>query len=91
MKIGRKDWIFIGVIVAVLATFFAISGKEKTKHVPYDDTHKPYYEIMAKTHDKKEAEKDCMKCHNDTGVPFPKDHPPKNRCLFCHKMVKPKQ
>jgi hypothetical protein len=38
------------------------------------------------TMDKKEAEKFCEECHSPEGVsPLPKDHPPKYRCLFCHK------
>ena len=35
MKIDKRDWLFIGLIVAVLGTFFVISGKEKTKFVPF--------------------------------------------------------
>jgi hypothetical protein len=36
--------------------------------------------------DKKEAEKFCEECHSPEGVaPLPEDHPPKYRCLFCHK------
>jgi hypothetical protein len=35
---------------------------------------------------KKEAEKQCDQCHSSEGVaPLPDDHPPKYRCLFCHK------
>jgi hypothetical protein len=37
--------------------------------------------------EKKAAEKFCEECHNPEGEagPLPKDHPPKYRCLFCHK------
>jgi hypothetical protein len=36
--------------------------------------------------DKKAAEKFCEECHNPEGVaPLPENHPPKYRCLFCHK------
>jgi hypothetical protein len=86
MKIDKRDWLFIGLIIAVLGTFFAISGKEKTKFVPFDDKHKPFYETFAKTGNKKEAEKGCESCHNEKGVPFPPNHPSKNRCLLCHKL-----
>ena len=35
---------------------------------------------------KKEAEKFCGECHNPDGAaPLPDGHPPKYRCLFCHK------
>ena len=94
MKIGRKDWVFIAIVVAVIGTFYAISGEEKTTKVPLDETHRPFYDIVAKTGSKMEADKGCPACHNQTGgVPFPKDHPVKPeggpmRCLFCHKLQK---
>ena len=34
----------------------------------------------------KEAEKFCGECHSDDGIsPLSEQHPPKYRCLFCHK------
>lgn len=92
MQLGKKDWIFIGIIAAVLAVFFAISGEEKTTKVPLDDKHRPAYDLFAKTGSKMEVDKGCPACHNDQGgVPFPPEHPvkPKDgpmRCLFCHKL-----
>jgi len=92
MKIGRNDWLFIALAAIVLIVFYAISGEEKTKKVPLDDKHKPFYEIVQKTGSKMEADKGCPACHNDQGgVPFPAKHPvkPKDgpmRCLFCHKL-----
>jgi hypothetical protein len=96
MKIGRNDWLFIALAAIVLIVFYAISGEEKTKKVPLDDKHKPFYEIVQKTGSKMEADKGCPACHNDQGgVPFPAKHPvkPKDgpmRCLFCHKLQKVK-
>jgi cbb3-type cytochrome oxidase cytochrome c subunit len=86
MKIGPKDWLFIALVGAVLAVVFLISGEEKTKKVPFDEPHRSSYETFRKTGSKGETEKGCERCHNETVRPFPKDHPPKNRCLFCHKM-----
>ena len=93
MRIGKKDWIFIGIIAAVFIIFYVISGEEKTKRVPLDDTHKPSYELFKKTGNKMDADKGCPACHNAApgGVPFPAKHPvkPKDgpmRCLFCHKL-----
>lgn len=86
MKISRKDLLFIAIICAVLAIVILISGEEKTKRVPYDEIHLPAYEILKRTGSKREAEKGCEVCHNDQKIPYPANHPPKNRCLFCHKM-----
>ena len=94
MRISKKDWIFIAIIAAVFAVFFAISGEEKTKRVPLDDKHKPSYELFKKTGSKMEADKGCPVCHFEGSVeapPFPAKHPVKPqggpmRCLFCHKL-----
>lgn len=94
MKIGKKDWLFIGLALAVLLIFLAISGEEKTSKVPYDDNHKKFYDIYKQTGSKMEADKGCPQCHNEKGgIPFPQKHPvkPKDgpmRCLFCHKLQK---
>lgn len=85
MTIKQRDWLFIGLIVVILAVFFSISGKVKTTRVPFDDDHRRFFEIVQKE-GKKAAEKFCGECHSDQGIPFPKDHPPKFRCLFCHKL-----
>ncbi len=86
MSISRKDLFFIALMGAVLLVFIFISGKETTKKVPLDPTHRPFYDLLKKTGSKMETEKGCGECHNGKGVPFPKNHPAKNRCLLCHKM-----
>jgi hypothetical protein len=103
MKIEKRDWFFIALVVVILAIFIAISGKEKTKPVPNNATHKQVYEIAYKNAPaadasifkktffkpaKKEAEKTCEPCHDAQGIKLPPNHPPKHRCLFCHKLVK---
>jgi len=91
--IGKKDWLFIAIIIVVLGIFWAISGEEKTRKVPYDNPHRPSYEIVKKSGSKLEADKRCPACHNEReGVRFPANHPvkPKDgpmRCLFCHKLI----
>jgi hypothetical protein len=101
MKIDKRDWLFVGMIVVVLAIFIGISGKEKTKVVPNDAMHKIAYDTAFKNApgpdaslykraffkpDKKGAEVFCEPCHREKGVALPPDHPSKNRCLFCHKL-----
>ena len=104
MKIEKKDWRFIALIVAVLGIFIAISGKEKTKLVPYDAAHRVSYEAAFRNApgpeasifkraffkpDKKAAEVGCEPCHLEKKVKFPLNHPKKDRCLFCHKLKMP--
>lgn len=103
MKLDKRDWLFIGLIVVVVGIFFAISGKEKTKPVPMDDTHRIVYQTAYRNApgpgesifkrsffkpDKKGAEAYCEPCHREKKIPFPPNHPAKNRCLFCHKLAK---
>lgn len=101
MKIDKRDWIFIAVIVVVVGIFVGISGKEKTTTVPNNEMHKIAYDAAFKNApapdaslfkraffkpDKKGAEVHCEPCHTEKGIEFPPNHPPKNRCLFCHKL-----
>jgi hypothetical protein len=103
MKIDKRDGMFVALIVVVVGTFIAISGKEKTRNVPHDATHKIVYDAAYRNApapdatlftraffkpDKKGAEVYCEPCHKEKGVPFPPNHPPKNRCLLCHKLKK---
>lgn len=88
MALKKRDWIFIAVVAAVLGIFLAISGKEKTSRVPFDDTHRQFHQV-ARAEGKKAAEKFCGSCHGPEGKPFPPDHPPAFRCLFCHKLAEP--
>jgi hypothetical protein len=100
MKIEKRDWMFVAVVVVVLAIFIGISGKEKTTPVPKNEMHKIAYDTAFRNApgpdaslfkrafykpDKKAAEVFCEPCHKDMKVPFPANHPAKNRCLFCHK------
>lgn len=67
---------------AAILIFLWNAPDETTAHLPKDDIHAPFHAIESK----KEAEKSCGECHGETGVsPLPPDHPPKYRCLFCHK------
>ena len=101
MKIDKRDWMFVVLIVVVLGFFIGITGREKTKLVPKDEMHKIAYEAAFRNApgpdsslfkraffkpDKKGAEVFCEPCHLEKKVLFPPNHPPKNRCLFCHKL-----
>jgi cytochrome c553 len=66
---------------AAILVFLLKAPPESTKKLPQDEIHLKFHAM-----DKKEAEKHCTACHAPEGqAPLPKDHPPKYRCLFCHK------
>jgi hypothetical protein len=86
MKFAKKDWIFPAVIVALLGTLYAGTGKDQAQKVPDDGQHSPFYEAMHKGGDRKELEKCCAACHGTRSRPLPAGHPPKEQCLLCHKL-----
>lgn len=62
--------------------FLLNAPEETTAPLPHDETHEKFHAIQGK----KEAEKFCLECHDENTVaPLPEKHPPKYRCLFCHK------
>ncbi len=85
-KKSRKQLVLINVIFTVICVgilvFLFKAPKETTSPLPHDDIHNPFFAIESK----KEAEQSCLSCH-DQGkeAPLPENHPPKYRCLFCHK------
>ena len=81
----KSSIVFILVGLSIIGVLF-MAPPETTKHVPKDDIHNKFYDIV-KADGKKAAEKFCEDCHNADDVPFPADHPEKFRCLFCHKIT----
>jgi len=84
-SLKKRDLILIALAIGILIVLF-MAPKETTSRVPYDDTHRRFHDIV-KNDGKKAAEKFCEECHKPGGVPFPEGHPPKSRCLFCHKLA----
>ena len=84
LNLTKRDLALLAVAVIILA-FLWQAPPESTSRVPYDDTHRRFYDI-ARDEGKKAAEKFCEECHHADGVPFPEGHPAKYRCLFCHKL-----
>jgi hypothetical protein len=71
---------FVAVSIGILV--FLLKAPEKTTaSLPHDDDHNRFFAMK-----KKAAGKLCVECHTPEGVyPLPEDHPPKYRCLFCHR------
>ena len=61
--------------------FLYFAPPEKTAPLPHNADHERFMTMK-----KKEAEHYCESCHTPEGkAPLPANHPPKYRCLFCHK------
>jgi hypothetical protein len=83
---GRKNVLLYNLLFITfcggLFLFLWYAPKETTARLPHDEIHARFHKMAGK----KEAEKFCGECHNPAGVaPLPAGHPPKYRCLFCHK------
>ena len=66
---------------AAVLLFLLHAPPETTAHLPHDQNHARFLAM-----NKKEAEKSCESCHAlGKQAPLPANHPPKYRCLFCHK------
>lgn len=83
---GKKKTLALNVAficcTAAILIFLLKAPEETTSPLPQDENHQEFFAIASK----KEAEKGCTSCHDDGGMaPLPEEHPPKYRCLFCHK------
>lgn len=80
----NKTLLYNLIFLAVCTTIFLFlwnAPEETTVYLPNNENHARFMKM-----DKKAAEKFCDECHSPDGEkPLPKDHPPKYRCLFCHK------
>jgi cytochrome c553 len=73
--------VFVLISVTILTVLWN-APEETTSKLPLDENHMIFQQGM----DKKEAESRCSTCHQPAGIsPLPENHPPKYRCLFCHK------
>jgi len=81
-NIVRANILFVVLCSAIIIVLLQ-APKETTAKLPNDALHKEFRMMKSK----KEAEKFCGNCHSEKGeVPLPPNHPPKYRCLFCHKI-----
>ena len=86
-KKGQRTYLYHALFLLLCAGIFWFlwsAPPESTAKLPQDEIHSRFYPM-----DRKEAEKECETCHHPDGeAPLPADHPPKYRCLFCHKKIK---
>ena len=85
----KIDFLFIAA-AGVVVLFFLAAPPESILRTPYNEEHKEFNAILARE-GKKAVEKFCDECHSDEAIPLSKDHPPKYRCLFCHKLTSPSE
>ena len=83
----RADVIVLAAVLVVLLILWA-APDEDFIYVPYDDSHEECVTVL-RTEGKRAADKYCEECHNPDDLPLSEEHPPKYRCLFCHKRAGP--
>jgi hypothetical protein len=89
-KITKRELLTLVAVAVVLVLFILITTRERAKQVPLDDKHSAFYESIEKGRDRIETERGCITCHNPESIPLPKNHPPKEQCLICHKLNRTK-
>jgi len=73
-QLGKRDFIFLAIVAAVILLLVLGTGDRTTKAVPSDQTHQQV---------KSRAE--CMACHGVDGVrPQPMGHTKADQCFQCH-------
>jgi len=71
---GKKDAVFLAVVIAVIVLLLLGSGERTTQPTPNDDVHRSVTSHEA-----------CMKCHDADGVrPQPAGHTGSAQCFQCH-------
>lgn len=71
----QKNFIFYGGALLVIGTLALLSGSRTTRYVPVDDHHpRPL------------AVEGCRECHAPGKMaPQSPKHPPKEKCMLCHR------
>jgi len=77
-KPGKKDALFLGVVLTVIVLLLLGTSERTTKATPNDDVHR-----TAISHEA------CMQCHDAQGVrPQPAGHASSVQCFQCHTQPK---
>ncbi len=75
---NKRDWVFLGIVLAVILLLVMGTSERTTKPVPSDATH------QAVT-----SRAQCMACHGVDGVkPQPVGHTKADQCFQCHMQPK---
>lgn len=77
-KPGKKDAIFLAVVIGVIVVLSVTGGKRTTKDTPNDAIHRA---VTSHT--------ECMKCHGPGSAhPQPVGHTKSIQCFLCHRQPK---
>ncbi len=71
----QKNLVFYGGTLLVVGTLALLAGSREKRYVPIDDNH-PRPLAVAR----------CVDCHAPGKMaPQPEGHPPKDKCMLCHR------
>lgn len=87
MRLGKRDGIFLLLILALVVVLARHRGSEQGTPVPLDAAHRPFQEALARGADRGVTEQGCVRCHATAARPLPPGHPPKEQCLYCHRFA----
>jgi len=71
----QKNLVFYGGALLMVGTLALLSGARKSRYVPLDEHHPRPLVVEG-----------CRECHAPGKMaPQPATHPPKEKCLLCHR------
>lgn len=77
-KPGKKDAIFLAIVIGVIVVLSVSGGKRTTKATPDDAIHRAVTSHLA-----------CMQCHGPGSEhPQPAGHTKSEQCFLCHTQPK---
>lgn len=75
LKTSTKNVIFVVGVTLVVGTLYLLSGSRPKRYVPVDEHHPRPLAVEL-----------CRDCHAPGKMaPQPASHPPKEKCLLCHR------
>jgi hypothetical protein len=88
MQLGKRDTVFIAVVVGVVGVLAFGNLFGKGQATPFDELHWSSYRSLKDGKSQAEVERACADCHTKRSLAYTKKHPPKEQCLICHKLIK---
>ena len=85
MKIAPKDWLFIGIALALISLLVIGNMKKLGPDAPASAIHNLFYTQLNQGEKRQQLEKGCVVCHPP--LIRSKNHPQKEECMVCHQLA----
>jgi hypothetical protein len=87
VKLSRRDSFSIVAVFILLLVLALGTLRGKGQDTPFDDLHRSSYLAIKSGRSRTDVELVCTTCHSKSSLALSKQHPPKEQCLLCHKLI----